>query len=340
MELLREIKNILETNGLASKIFDFIAGINLYKKIISQKIEKYSRFIEETKRYNLIIETTNLCNAKCIMCPHPIMKRKKEIMNDITFNKIIERLREEMITPVVIILNGFGDPLTDNKIFERVKKLKKYFSHSAVKFYTNLGFADEKCIKNILNCGLDEINISFNGATKQSYEKTMGISYKKTLANLEKLISERNKTGGKLLIRISMATVRTNNNEEKVFINKWKKRVDSVSVNRVHTYGGAVMDVSGEKTINFNKETFPCKYLWNTIVIGVNGDFFLCCLDYEGKYNFGNIREDRILDAFYSKAFEEIRVKHLKREIKDIPICYKCYTPYRNGIEWLKRDLY
>lgn len=339
MELLREIKNLLETNDSVGGIFDLVAKTNLYKKIISQKIKKYSRFIKETRRYNLIIETTNLCNAKCIMCPYSVMKRKKEIMSDIIFDRIIERLRGEKINPVAVILNGFGDPLTDKTIFKRVKMLKNNFSKTVIKFYTNLNLADEKSINDILNCGLEEINISFNGATKQSYEKTMGINYEKTLTNLEKLISERNKSGSKLLIRISMASVRTNDKEERMFIKKWEKKVDSVSVNRVHTYGGAVADVS-DKTINFNKNTFPCKYIWNTIVIGVKGDIFLCCLDYEGKYNFGNIREDRILDVFYSKAFEEMRVKHLKQEIKNIPICRKCYTPYRNGIEWLKRDVY
>jgi len=340
MELIREIKNLFETNNFIGKIFDLVAKTCIYKKFIFKRIEKYSKFIRESKRYNLVIETTNLCNAKCIMCPHPGMKRKKEIMKDIVFDKIIERLKEEKINPVAIILNGFGDPLTDNKIFERVKKLKKYFSGSVIKFYTNLGLAEEKYIKDILDSGLDEINISFNGATKQSYEVTMGISYEKTLQNLESLISLREGKKSRLLIRLSMTLVSTNEKEEKMFIKKWGKKVNSVSVNKVHTYGDSIEDASGKLKINFNKPIFPCKYLWNTIVIGVKGDLFLCCLDYEGRYLFGNILKKSILNSFNSKEFNKIRQQHLNQKIKNLKLCSTCHTPYNNGQEWFVNNLY
>jgi radical SAM protein with 4Fe4S-binding SPASM domain len=340
MNLLRKIKNFVETNYFAEKIFDSVARTYFYRKFIYSNIEKHSRFIRESKNYNIVVETTNLCNARCIMCPHSIMKRKKEVMGNELFNQVIKRLRDEKIRPLAIILNGFGDPLTDKKIFDRVRLLKKHFPDSVVKFYTNLNLANETIVKGILECGLDEINISFNGFNRKSYERTMGISYSKTLKNLERLIDERKRKESMIRIRISMALTYSNTGDETRFIKEWEKKVDSVSINKIHTYGGSMKDVSGKNKINFNKITYPCKYLWNTITIGVKGDIFLCCLDYEGTYCFGNINDKKILDIFYSQEFEKIRLLHLKGKIKEIGICKRCYTPYKNGQEWFIRDLY
>lgn len=337
---LRKIKNILETNRPAGFLFDKIAGLSAYRRFINYKIRKYTRRIRENKAYNVIIETTNICNAGCVMCPHKKMERKKEVMRDETFGLIIEKLKNEKINPLAFILNGFGDPLTDQKIFDRVKTIKEEFPGAIVKFYSNLGLADDKAIENILNSGLNEINISFNGYDRTSYEKTMKIDYQKTLNNLENLIAEKNKSRSKLKIRISMALVSHNAGDEKKFLKFWRGKVNSVSVNKIHTYNNSVEDFSGKNKINFRKPVYPCKYLWNTIVFGTSGDIYLCCLDYAGKYNFGNISENGILDIFYSGEFDAIREKHLKNDVKSIDICSTCYTPYKNGAEWLVDNLY
>lgn len=54
------------------------------------------------------IETTNACNADCIMCPHTIMKREIGIMNDKIFIGIIESAIESGIEIKEFILSGFG----------------------------------------------------------------------------------------------------------------------------------------------------------------------------------------------------------------------------------------
>src|SRR3990172_10974000 len=137
MDKLRKIKNILETNKEAASFFDKIAGMALYRKIIYNQIRKYVAWVKKNRRYNVIIETTNLCNARCMMCPHSQMQRKMEVMKDKTFSLIVKKLKDEKINPLAFILNGFGDPLTDRAIFERVKTIKKEFPSSAVKFYSN-----------------------------------------------------------------------------------------------------------------------------------------------------------------------------------------------------------
>jgi radical SAM protein with 4Fe4S-binding SPASM domain len=341
MNFLRKIKNLIETSHALSRIFDWVAGIFLYKKFIYSKIKKYVELIKKTKKFNIMLETTNICNAKCVMCPHTKITRKLGVMSDEMFDLLVRKLKDDKIDPMAFIVNGFGDPLTDRKIFERIKILRGNFSNSVLKFYTNLGLANDEIIENLLNSDLDEVNISFNGYDKENYERTMKIDYDKTLANLNKLIDKRKKkNNNNLKIRISMTLVSNNDGDEKKFIEEWEHKVDSVSVNKVHSYGQAVSDVSGKNKINFNKLAYPCKYIWNTINISVNGDIYLCCLDYDGNYNFGNIKDKGILEIFYSDGYERVRKKHLENNIKNIKICSTCSTAYRNGTEWLISELY
>ncbi len=342
MNFLRRLKNLIETNKFLSAIFDKIAGSFLYKTVIYKKIKKYTSDIKKLKNYNIVIETSNACNAKCIMCPHVKMQRKQEIMTQEIFDKIVEKLLKDNIKPLAFILNGFGDPLTDKSISNRIQTLKDKFPDSITKFYSNLGLANKEIDQSLLDSGLDEINISFNGFNKENYEKTMGISYDKTQGNLEELIKMRNDQKSPLKIRLSMTLVTYNDGNEKEFIKRWKGRVDSVSVNKVHTYGNSIKDTSGKNKINFNKLVYPCKYIWNTMVFSVHGDIFICCLDYEGRHNFGNILDKNrgALDIFYGERFEAIRKMHLENNIKKVGICSSCYTPYKNGVEWLINDLY
>ena len=109
--------------------------------------------------------------------------------------------------------------------------------------YSNFNLASDGFIDAVLESGLDELNISFNGSNKDSYEKTMSINYEKTLKNLNKLLALKKEKNSDLKVRLSMALVRYNENNIREFMKEWAGKVDSVSVNRTHTYGGRVEDV-------------------------------------------------------------------------------------------------
>lgn len=340
MKLLRNLKNLVETNLFLASIFDKVASTSIYQKKIKNNLKKITADLKKNKNYNIIIETTNFCNAKCIMCPHINMKRPQKIMDDTTFNQIISKLKKEKIKPNAFILNGFGEPLIDTQLINRLKIIKTNFPNSKTKFYSNLNLANSKIIKELTKSNLDEINISLNGYNRQNYEKVMKINYQKTIKNLKELIKAKKDNNSELKIRISMTLVKNNENSATKFIKKWSPLVDSVSVNKVHNYNDGVKDVNNKFKINFQKTAFPCRYIWDTITIDVNGEVVLCCLDYESQYNFGNINSQSILKSFYSPKFELIRKNHLQFQSKNIKICQHCYTPYKNGVEWLVKNLY
>jgi 2-iminoacetate synthase ThiH len=68
--------------------------------------------------YEISIETYNICNLKCAMCPYHQMTREKVLMGMELFEKIIENVVSLGIKRVC--LSFYNEPLLDPLLFERV----------------------------------------------------------------------------------------------------------------------------------------------------------------------------------------------------------------------------
>src|SRR6478736_111417 len=60
------------------------------------------------------IESTNLCNAKCVFCPRDEMHRRQGVMDLDLFKKIVDECAELGITHVRG--QNYGDPLLDKRL--------------------------------------------------------------------------------------------------------------------------------------------------------------------------------------------------------------------------------
>lgn len=81
---------------------------------------------------------------------------------------------------------------------------------------------------------------------------------------------------------------------------------------------------------------YPCGEIWRSLTVLSSGDVVLCCLDYDGSVNLGNLNEQRIDEIWNSKNFKDIRQLHFNRGGEMIGLCKHC--PYIHGygaIEWL-----
>ena len=80
-------------------------------------------YILEKKKKNkapvLRIETTNACNASCITCPRPKMKRPVATMDMDLFASIIDQGKEMGVTRVH--LNNYGEPLLDKNLIKKIE---------------------------------------------------------------------------------------------------------------------------------------------------------------------------------------------------------------------------
>src|SRR3954465_12332725 len=68
------------------------------------------------------IESTNLCNAKCVFCPRDEMHRKQGVMSFERFCKIVDECAELGITHVRV--HNYGEPFMDRLLVAKVRYAK------------------------------------------------------------------------------------------------------------------------------------------------------------------------------------------------------------------------
>lgn len=148
---------------------------------------------------NLIIETIGSCNLKCTMCPTINYDENKFIMDDKVFNKTLDYLKYEKVD--YIGLEGWGEPLLDKKLADRIKLIKSISPDTKVAFTSNATLFNSKRIDEILLSGVDHINISFDAAFKTTYEKIrVNSDYDKVMNNLTELSIKRRNFNTKLSV--------------------------------------------------------------------------------------------------------------------------------------------
>ena len=112
-----------------------------------------------------IVETTAKCNIYCPMCPRETHKQPKEDMTDEIFTRLV---RESGRSAEHMMLIGLGEPFMDPKIFERIEFCHRHSVSTLLS--TNGTFLDEKVSARVLDSPLEQITLSFDGASKESFE--------------------------------------------------------------------------------------------------------------------------------------------------------------------------
>ena len=106
-----------------------------------------------------IIEPTNNCNYKCIMCPNKLYKNfQKGNMEIELFRKIVKQINNNAI---YIQLYWMGEPLLNKDIYEMILFIKEN-SKSKVIISTNGSVLNNEASNSIIKSKLDILQISLD----------------------------------------------------------------------------------------------------------------------------------------------------------------------------------
>jgi len=139
-----------------------------------------------------MVETSGICNLRCIMCPTNGYDLNKNIMDDIIFNKVLDLINDLNIRQV--LLYGYGEPLLDPKLSRRIQLVREKKTGVSIYIVSNGTLFDNERTTRILDAGVDQINISFDAGSKEIYEKIrVNSNFEKTVENIKILASMRSK---------------------------------------------------------------------------------------------------------------------------------------------------
>jgi radical SAM protein with 4Fe4S-binding SPASM domain len=271
------------------------------------------------------IESTNLCNAKCVFCPRDEMHRRQGIMQMDLFRKIVDECAALGITHVRV--HNYGEPFLDKQLVEKVRYAKAKGIRE-VGMISNGSLIDEDVARGMIDAGLDAINISVDASGKETFERTrVNLKYDDVIGNIKTLVRLRGEAG-KVRPKLILSFVRQDNSaDEQRFIDEWKQIADKIHVTDLHNWAG---------TLNAKSDVqYPCYRLWQTFTVLWDGRVSLCCADFDGRHVLGDLRTSTIAQVWNSAPYRAVRRQHLEHGGPEI--CRSCDLPKKDSPLWVSR---
>ncbi|MFN8058821.1 MAG: SPASM domain-containing protein [Vicinamibacterales bacterium] len=271
------------------------------------------------------IESTNICNAKCVFCPRDDMDRDEGVMDMALFQKIADECARLRIHHMR--LHNYGEAFVDRRLVEKVRYAKS-IGIPEVGLISNGSLITEQAARGIVEGGLDAINISVDAAGKNVFEATrVGLKYDKVIANVERLLRIRAELG-RTRPKLILSFVRQDNSdEEQRFIDTWRGRADKIHITELHNWAGTLNQESDVR--------YPCYRPWLTFTALWDGRVSLCCADFNGSEVLGDLRTSTIEEIWNGERYRTVRAAHL--EHGGPSICQSCDLPRKDSPLWIRK---
>jgi MoaA/NifB/PqqE/SkfB family radical SAM enzyme len=131
----------------------------------------------------LYLETTNRCNELCDQCPRTHLKR--EVERDLSLAEVIQ-ITDQLPVLERVVLHGLGEPMLNPELPAIVAHLRRRGAY--VLFNSNATALSEKMGRGLIEADLNELRVSLDGATAQTYARVRGVS-EKTLPKIIRNLS-------------------------------------------------------------------------------------------------------------------------------------------------------
>lgn len=312
-----------------------MAGEKLPKEQVIEELEKIRR--KTPVIYN--IETTNACNMRCKMCPRTtMMDRSIETMGLDAFKKIVDQLKpfsaEELnnwayfveknygidrndmsenhyflhVIPKVIVLHGYGDPLLDSHMPERVAYLKG----KNIPSYFSCNPANIKIDKmhEMMANGLGFIKYSIESVDDSSHKEIRGKasnfteSYKKIL----ELLDIKKKFSYDTTIVITMLDLKRPSQSED--FQRLKDKFHGLDVYiYIKSQDQQWYQDKNEGTNSIHWTEF-CQFPWSSMTIKSNGEAVECVEDYNNEIILGDALTESLEDIWNGERYRDLRRHH------------------------------
>jgi MoaA/NifB/PqqE/SkfB family radical SAM enzyme len=297
--------------------------------LLLQKISRETPLI-------LQIETTNICNARCVFCAYTGMKREKGIMSMPLFERIVEEYATVgggpvSLTPVV------GDALLDPHLLERLRILGACPQVCQTSLTTN-GIAldrytDEELYR--LLEWLDCIQVSIGGLETETYATLYGVDrLPQVQRGLERLMALRESVADPARITFAFRT------NDWRFESRFRRELDEfrrrgVFVSHIWSYANYSGLIKSNNELNLAvvdgdvKKRETCIYASVHMAICRDGRITACgCADFEGDaLGIGQAGQDSLGDVWAGRKRIGILDSFKKGNLAEI--CRNCsaYQP-------------
>jgi MoaA/NifB/PqqE/SkfB family radical SAM enzyme len=229
----------------------------------------------------------------------------------------------------------------------------RYASDRNIKVIISTHFSFSKpdeFFEDIVNSGLDQLVISLDGTSQESYSHyRIGGNFDLVMYNIKKLLGVRNKLNSKKPEIIWQFLVNKFNEHEIGEAQKLSRDLKIKLDLRPLDLDDELPDVELDDTIEdrishwlpsnkkyvanryqgeFHYPLFSglCKDLFIRLVLTVDGKVMPCCLAWDTSNLFGDLLTESLEDIWYNRKYLDARSRFLKNDVRpqDQSICFRC----------------
>jgi len=281
----------------------------------------------------LYIESTNICNLSCIMCPtgRKEQVRQKGYMDFDLFTAIVDQMAPHVQATTLHI---WGEPLLHPRLFDMIAYCHAKGLRSEIS--TNATLLNEERARRILDAGLAAIYLCLDGMRPETYQAIrVNADYERTNANIRRFIELKQAGGYRLpFVNLQIIEMEKTMGEVDEFVRAWSlPGVDRINVKPFDSWAGQVTDINtlAPEDARVPARRYPCPNLWYHTHIYWDGRIAMCDRDFNLMFDLGNVRSPdgvvRVLENWNGPKMQELRRLHVRNDLEHVSPCNTC-------VEW------
>jgi radical SAM protein with 4Fe4S-binding SPASM domain len=301
------------------------------------------------------IETTGVCNLRCVMCPHGQQQYRSRKRGHMSFDLFRQVVDEAKAFVYDADLFGGGEPLLNPHIFDMIAYAGAAGIHT--RLHTNATLLDEERAQALLQSGLDFLSFSFEGYSKAIYEQIRrNAVYEATLENIQRFLATKKSAGRRkpyTVLQVIEPAPQDRTAEVEAGLKTLRDGfahspgLDEFKVIPLHNYGGKIASAGNAQRAQYT----PCTFLWYAIYVLWDGTIVPCCVDWWGDYALGNLGEISLKQAWHGEKTRRLRKLIGTGQHQEVELCRQCdrlWRPQRFGVplrnirvvrQWLSQHL-
>ncbi len=305
------------------------------------------------------LEVASVCDLACGFCYRQYISTPDKIMKKELAFKLIDQASKLGIPSMKF--NWRGEPLLNPKLPQIIDYAKKKGILETI-INTNATKLDVKTSEEIIKSGLDIMIYSFDGGTKETYEKMRpGRFGKNNFDDIYKNILNFSKIRKKLSspfprTKIQMILTDETRKVQNEYYNLFKDIVDEVSVKQYTERGGNLSDLDknfeeklknkkndllekygkdpvlmkdSKDNIYISEGRLPCEQPFQRLLTTYDGKVGMCCYDWGATHTVGYLDDLGYVNG--DKEYEKVKIKadkHTKGfELMNLKMPTKHNTP-------------
>jgi radical SAM protein with 4Fe4S-binding SPASM domain len=209
------------------------------------------------------------------------------------------------IIPKVLVLHGYGDPLLDKEMGERLKQL----TEMGIPSYFSCNPANIDIEKNLemFRNGLDYIKYSIESVDDFLHKQIRGqaSNFSESYQRIVQLLVEKEKSKYKTTIVITMLDLgREDQQEEFARLEKAFEGLDVYIYLKSQDQQWYENKDKGTKSIHWLEF---CQFPWSSMTIKSNGEAAMCVEDFNNEIILGDTRKESLQDIWNGAKYAQFR---------------------------------